>query len=98
MKYNEIFDECDYVIFETEPCLLENIKADRSSYNWALADSQPTEGATFRYKFEKESQHAAPLSRIFEFATSMPRTANRTDHANVIIKVKDYGKRGNVNA
>ena len=97
-KYNLKFDACDYVVFETDPSLLATIRADLTPLRWRLLESKPGEGNALRYKFGKDSAHAAPLSRIFDFKRSMPATTNRISGADIIVKIKEYGNSRDLNA
>jgi hypothetical protein len=85
----------NYVVFEAEPVNLPNIVADLADNGWHLTSTQATATAARLYRFEKGGAVSACLSTIFDFETSMPRTANRTSGTHSLIKVAKHGSGSN---
>jgi hypothetical protein len=92
-KLRQRLEPFDYVVFEALPSHLPDMEADLAAQGWRLAHSEAGQAASMLYRFDKRDSLSTPLSEVFDFEKSMPRTANRRDDPDFPIKIKAHGMR-----
>jgi hypothetical protein len=90
-KICAVLDPCEYVILETAPEQLNDVRADFERNGWRAETSKSTSGRGILTTFVRSSKQAALLSEMLGVGGKRPLASAKMSNSDFQMKIKAHG-------
>ena len=97
-KVCALLDGCEYVVLETAPEQLNDVRADFERNGWRAEPSKPTAGRGILTTFVRTSKQAARLSVMLGVGGKRPLASAKTSNSDFQMKIKAHGPLSDLHA